>query len=217
MKKLTFILFMSAFILQASAQEGHKLNTNIDFSFGPHYFSGEKNNPLAAGLSVGYEYDFIFFFGIEAGFRFGGFNQKVKYYDPNVNIGETNLAVQDSKDIYRGTYWAPYIAPKIYLPISYDDQKDRARFIYLENRFSYTRTSLDLDKITDMQGSTHKYRLQYELRLGYQHPLNDRWALNCWVGYNSFDFSKVKPEDIKFKNSTPLQIGIGFNYILKNK
>ncbi len=66
-----------------------------------------------------------------------------------------------------------------------------------------------------MEGSAHKYRLQYEIRAGYQFPVTERWAINCWLGYNTFDFSKIKPEAIKFKNSTPIQIGIGFNYIIK--
>lgn len=203
--------------VQIYAQEGHKLNTGIDMSFGLHYFNSEKNNPIATGFSVGYEYDFVFFFGIEAGFRFGGFNQKVNYHDPNLGVNGLDDPNRNthSKDIYRGTYWAPYIAPKIYLPIGYDESKDRPRFIYIENRLSYGRMNLDLDKIEDMQGSAHKYRLQYEFRAGYQFPVSNRWAINCWLGYNTFDFSRIKPEVMKFKNSTPIQIGIGFNYIIK--
>lgn len=215
MKNIISLLSLLVTFLFASAQEGHKLNAGIDMSWGMYYFNSEKNNPTAVGGSIGYEYDFIFFFGVEAGFRFGGFNQKVGYTDPNIGqggIGETN---GDFKDIYRGTYWAPYIAPKLYFPIGYDDKRDRAQYLYLENRLSYTRMNLNLDKITNMEGSAHKYRLQYEIRAGYQFPVTERWAINCWLGYNTFDFSKIKPEAIKFKNSTPIQIGIGFNYIIK--
>lgn len=213
-------IILLAFIISSVsviAQEGQKLNMGIDMSFGLHYFNSERNNPLAAGFSVGYEYDFIFFFGIEAGFRFGGFNQKVNYTDPNLGVGGLDNPSKNThaEDIYRGTYWAPYIAPKIYLPIGYDENKDRPRFIYIENRFSYGRMNLNLDKIENMEGSANKYRFQYELRAGYQFPVSDRWAINCWLGYNTFDFSKIKPESIKFKNSTPIQIGIGFNYIIK--
>ncbi|MDH6307722.1 hypothetical protein M2451_000171 [Dysgonomonas sp. PFB1-18] len=213
----TRILFLLTVIISMPvvAQEGHKLNTGIDLSFGAHYFDSNRGNPLAAGVSVGYEYDFIFFFGVEAGFRFGGFNQKINFTDLNWGLDPLGNNSLGGEDIYRGTYLAPYIAPKIYLPIGYDEKKDRPRFIYLENRFSYTRMNLDLDKITDMQGSAHKWHFQYEIRAGYQFPVNDRWAINCWLGYNTFDFSKVKPESIKFKNTTPIQLGIGFNYILK--
>ncbi|MFV0329771.1 MAG: outer membrane beta-barrel protein [Dysgonomonas sp.] len=215
MKKLLLLSSALLLFIATSAQEGHKINAGIDMSFGMPYFNSDKNNPIAAGGSIGYEYDFIFFFGVEAGFRFGGFNQKVGYPDPNIGpggLGETN---GNFEDIYRGTFWAPYIAPKLYFPIGYDDKKDRARYVYLENRLSYTRMNLNLNKITNMTGSAHKYRLQYEIRAGYQFPVDDRWAINCWIGYNTFDFSKIKPEAIKFKNATPIQVGIGFNYIIK--
>lgn len=79
MKARIIFLVLLLGSIQINAQEGHKLNTGIDMSFGLHYFNSEKNNPVVAGFSVGYEYDFVFFFGIEAGFRFGGFNQKVNY------------------------------------------------------------------------------------------------------------------------------------------
>lgn len=217
MKKLLIIILFIVWFASLSAQEGQKLNLGIDMSFGLHYFDSERNNPLAAGFSVGYEYDFIFFFGVEAGFRFGGFNQKVDYFDPNLGLNGLDDPTKNihSEDIYRGLYWAPYIAPKIYLPIGYDENKDRPRFLYIENRFSYGRMNLNLDKIENMKGSSHKYHFQYEIRAGYQFPVSDNWAINCWLGYNTFDFSKIKPEAIRFKNSTPFQIGIGFNYIIK--
>lgn len=215
MKKLFSLSITLLLFIAATAQEGHKLNVGIDMSWGMQYFNNDKKNPIAGGGSIGYEYDFIFFFGIEAGFRFGGFNQKVGYSDPNIGIGGVGETNGNFEDIYRGTFWAPYIAPKLYFPIGYDDKKDRARYVYLENRLSYTRMNLNLDKITNMAGSAHKYRLQYELRAGYQFPVNDRWAINCWAGYNTFNFSKIRPDVIKFKNATPIQVGIGFNYIIK--
>jgi len=217
MKKIELLLIIALFFCTVPilSQEGHKLNTGIDASFGLHYFNSDKNNPVSAGISVGYEYDIIFFFGIEAGFRFGGFNQKVNFDTPTIGMDDFGKITTQSSDVYRGTYWAPYIAPKIYLPIGYDENQDRPRFIYIENRLSYGRTSLNVDKITNMTGSAHKYGLQYEFRAGYQFPVSERWAINCWLGYNTFDFSRVNPEIMKFKNSTPIQLGIGFNYILK--
>jgi hypothetical protein len=215
MKKPVSLLFSLLLFLSASAQEGNKLNAGIDLSFGmPHFNSGSKN-PVATGGSLGYEYDFIFFFGIEAGFRFGGFNRKAGYADPNIGQSEPGEVNGHFEDVYRGTFWAPYIAPKLYFPIGYDVLKDRAQYVYLENRLSYTRMNLDPDKITGMDSPAHKYRLQYEIRAGYQFPVNKRWAVNCWLGYNTFNFSKIKPEAIKLKNATPIQVGIGFNYIIK--
>lgn len=204
MKGRIILLLLLIGSLQINAQEGHKLNTGIDMSYGPHYFGSDRHNPLSGGFSIGYEYDFVFFFGVEAGFRIGGYNQSVRY-------GEK----AEIKDTYQGTYWAPYIAPKLYLPIGYDEKKDRPRFVYIENRFSYGRMNIDLDKINNMEGSAHKYQFQYEFRAGYQFPISQRWAMNCWLGYNTFDFSKINKEVIKFKNTTPIQIGIGFNYIIK--
>jgi len=217
MKKLVSLLSLLLIFLSAFAQEGHKLNVGIDLSLGMHNSNSDPNSSVAAGGSIGYEYDFFIFFGVEAGFRFGGFNQTVSYYvDPTIGQGGLDSEIHENfEDIYQSTYWAPYIAPKLYFPIGYDDSKDRARYVYLENRFSYTRMNLNLNKITDMEGSAHKYKFQYEIRAGYQFPVSERWAINFWLGYNTFDFSKIKPEAIKFKNSTPFQLGIGFNYIIK--
>lgn len=219
MKKLVFFIITTVFSLNIIAQEGHKINAGIDLSFGLHYFDSEINNPFAIGASLGYEYDINMFFGIEAGFRFGGYNQKIGYTKgPNI-LPEKGLkaAIGDPanpKTIYKGMYWAPYIAPKIYLPIGYDDKKDRARFVFIENRFSYMRMNLDLDNGNNTSENLHKNRITYEIRAGYQFPLDERWAMSCWLGYNTFDFSKIKPSVIKYKNSTPIQIGIGFNYII---
>lgn len=218
------LLFALIFICLSSlqAQEGHKANLGFDISFGVQNNKDGVNNPFAGGMSLGYEYDINMFFGIEAGLRGGLFNQSVGYDEgPNISpkgfipkaaIGETFNA----KDVYKGTFWAPYIAPKIYIPIGYDEKQDRGRYLYIENRFSYTRTNLDMDRIENQAGKKHKYGLQYEIRGGYQYPIDKRWAFNIWVGYNTFDFSKVKPEAIKFKNATPLQIGFGINYVIKD-
>ncbi|WP_108821786.1 hypothetical protein [Dysgonomonas sp. Marseille-P4361] len=220
MKKLILTTFISfLFISNLLGQEGHKINADIDLSFGLHYFNSEINNPLAGGASLGYEYDVNMFFGVEAGFRFGGFNQKIGYTSgPNIQpegVLKAGLVdIPTPEAIYKGTYWAPYIAPKFYLPIGYDDKKDRARFIFIENRFSLTHISLDLDKVNNQSGSTGKNCFMYEIRAGYMFPINERWGMSCWLGYNTFDFSKVKPSEIRYKNSTPLQIGIGFNYII---
>lgn len=218
MRKTLVILYFLFSYLFIAAQEGHKLDINIDASFNLNYAFDDRDgikDPAALGMSLGYEYDINMFFGIEGGFRFGGFNQNVRYYDPNLGTGGMDSPNSYSKNVYKGMYWAPYIAPKIYLPISYDDKNDRARYIFIENRFSYTQVNLDLDKINDMKGSARKFQFQYEIRAGYQFPIDNRWAMSCWLGYNTFDFSKVRPEVIEYKNATPIQIGVGFNYIIK--
>lgn len=218
MKRLSSIIFTLLFSVLITAQEGHKLDFNIDASFNMNYMFRNKDgikDPAALGLSLGYEYDLNMFLGIEGGFRFGGFNQSIQFYDPNIAPVNNQNTNSRSKNVYKGTYWAPYIAPKIYLPIGYDDKKDRMRCIFIENRFSYTRVNLDLDRISNQRGSEQKFQFQYEIRAGYQFPIDDRWAMSAWLGYNTFDFSKVKPEILEYKNSTPVQIGIGFNYIIK--
>lgn len=217
MRKTRVILYLLFSSIFAIAQEGHKLDLNIDASSNLNYAFDNKDgakDPAALGMSLGYEYDINMFFGIEAGFRFGGFNQNIRYYDPNIGTG-LNEPYNYTENAYKGTYWAPYIAPKIYLPIDYDDKRDRARYIFIENRFSYTRVNLDLDKINDMKGSLHKFQFQYEIRAGYQFPIDEKWAMAFWLGYNTFNFSKVKPDIVKYKNATPIQIGVGFNYIIK--
>lgn len=218
MKKSLIILYFLSTVISITAQEGHKLDLNIDASFNMNYMFNNKDgikDPAAIGMSLGYEYDINMFFGIEGGFRFGGFNQNVRYYDPNLGTGIIDTPNGYSKNVYKGMYWAPYIAPKIYLPIGYDEKKDRARYIFIENRFSYTQVNLDLDEVNNMEGSVNKFQFQYEIRAGYQFPIDQRWAMSCWLGYNTFDFSKVKPDVIKYKNATPIQVGIGFNYIIK--
>ncbi|WP_029904249.1 outer membrane beta-barrel protein [Prevotella sp. 10(H)] len=216
MKKLLLFVILFLLAVYGLAQEGHKLNLDIDASFNLNYAFSNKDgikDPVAVGASLGYEYDVNMFFGIEAGFRGGGFNQGIRYYDPNFGLDPMGDPQSFTKTTYKGTYWAPYIAPKLYLPIGYDDKKDRARYVFIENRLSYMR--INLNKAEGMTGNAHKYRLTYEIRAGYQFPIDDRWAMSCWLGYNTFDFSKVKPEVVQHKNSTPIQVGIGFNYIIK--
>lgn len=217
------LLFLSVIIAASiHAQEGHKANLGIDLSFGLQNSKDGVNNPFVGGLSLGYEYDINMFFGIEAGFRGGMFNQTVGYIEgptitpPSTSVKSASLNIPDIKDVYRGTYWAPYIAPKIYIPVGNDKENERGRYIFIENRFSYTRTNIDLDRIEGQAGNTHKYGFQYEIRGGYQFPVDNRLALTVWVGYNTFDFSKVKPEVIRFKNATPIQIGLGIHYIIKD-
>lgn len=218
MKKFIFLILTFLFSVTAFSQEGQKINAGIDMSFGLHYFNSDVNNPLSYGVNVGYEYSFLFFFGIEAGIKAGGFNQKVGYEKgPTMTPTSAMPTGADAmiRDVYRGTYWAPYIAPKIYFPIAHNEKHDRGQYIFLENRFSYTTMRLDLDRIEGLSGDKTKGRFQYEIRAGYQFPVTNRWAISGWIGYNTFDFSSIKPESIRFKNTTPLELGIGFSYIIK--
>ena len=53
--------------------------------------------------------------------------------------------------------------------------------------------------------------------MGYSYPIDDSWNLNFWVGYNSFDFAIVNPSVVDYKSSTPLQLGIGFSYLVSKR
>lgn len=89
MKKLYFLILSITMYISVLGQEGHKLNIDIDASFNLNYVFDDKDgirDPAALGMSLGYEYDLNMFFGIEAGFRGGGFNQSIRYYDPNIGI-----------------------------------------------------------------------------------------------------------------------------------
>lgn len=226
MKQLLLLFIIAVPFLSAFTQEGHKINADIDLSFGIHYMNNKSdiNNPMAIGGSLGYEYDFSTFLGVEIGIRGGGFNQSIGD-DKGPNIGKELKSLKSSlvgeeefksQNLYKGSYWAPYIAPKLYYPIS-EDKSGRERYIFLENRFSYTRASMDLDKLNNTSSGYIKKFLQYEIRGGYQFPIGDQWSIAAWAGYNTFDFGKIKPKSIKYKNSTPIQLGIGFSYIIKHK
>ena len=67
MKKFTSLIIAILMTHCLIAQEGHKINADIDLSFGLYSFDNDINNPFAIGASLGYEYDVNMFFGIEAG------------------------------------------------------------------------------------------------------------------------------------------------------
>lgn len=209
MKKLLWVILFIILPLFTFAQDGQKINAGLNMSFGSHYFDGKVHDPVSRDLGFGYEFNYLFFFGLELGFKGGVFCQKVEY--------ENNITEKSIRDTYSGNYWAPFIAPKIYIPVSYSRKHDRSRYIFLENRFSFTRMNLNMNKIEGMTGNAHNNSIQYEIKAGYQFPIGDKWGIACWVGYNTFDIAKVKPEVIRFKNTTPIQIGVGLSYLVKRK
>ena len=98
MKARIILLFLLVCPVLAIAQEGHKLNLGLDLSSHLNYiFEGKEKtrDPAALGFSAGYEYDINMFFGIEGGFRVGGFNQNISFTNP--------VADNRIKDNYEGT------------------------------------------------------------------------------------------------------------------
>ena len=218
MKKTILLTAMLFLCLISKAQEGHKINAGFDLSFGLYYFgNSEKNNPNTITVNLGYEHNFSEYLGVEVGVKGGQFYQSLSYYDPNIAPPTTGSGIENNaltKNVYKGDIWAPYIAPKLYYPLGDENKDGRSKYLYLENKFSYTSAKLKLDEIEGLQGSKTKRQVEYEIRLGFAYPISTNWLMNCWLGYNTFDFGRIAPDVIKFKNATPVQIGLGFGYVL---
>ena len=209
MKKIILaIIFIIVFPITILAQKKHNINAGFDFSFGIYYFDSDINNPTAYSPFIGYEYNLFDFLGLGLGLKYGGFNQRIGYNRTDVIQPPMNPEYL-AHDIYRGTTFSPYISSKLLFDIS---RTKSSKYLFLENRLLYTIAQLNLDRIEGLNGKKSRNNLDYEVRFGYMHSLNDNWVLMCWAGYSTFNFSRVDPENIKFKNSTPILIGIGFEY-----
>lgn len=216
MKKIILTLTaIGLFFIHVHAQEGHKINASFDFSFGLNYFNSNIENPTVIAANLGYEHNFTDYLGIEIGIKGGQFHQTVRYGNPTISPSGIDNNNSLSKNIYKGNLWAPYIAPRLYYPLGEDNNKGRSKYLYLENKFSYTQSELKLDEIDNLRGTKSKSRIEYEIKLGFAYPIEDNWMINCWLGYNTYDFGRIKPEVIRFKNASPIQIGLGFSYIIK--
>lgn len=204
MKKIYIVsmLFLSCLLY---AQEGHKINVGLDYSFGWHYNLSQLGNPQLVVAQIGYEFDFVPFFGIEVGIGGGGFTQRV---------GLGGLAGENL--VYKGALMSVYAAPLFYLPIKYEEKIGRAHYLFVENRFAYNRINWNFDKL---ENRDHPFRHQFEyaIKAGYQYPIGRLFTLKGWLGYSTFDFYRSgKSEDNeKLKTTTPIELGIGFCYILK--
>lgn len=206
MKKILLFLLL-LFIRGVHAQEGHKINAGLDYSFGWHYTLSQKGNPQLVSSYVGYEFDFIPFLGIEAGIGGGGFTQRV-------GLG----GLHGDNLVYRGSFFSPYVSPKLYFPIKYEEKIERAHYLFVENKFSYNRLNWNFDKLEN-KGQSYHHQFEYMLKVGYQYPVGRSFTLTASLGYSTFDFYRFgeKETEEKLKTSTPIAIEIGFSYILKHR
>lgn len=214
MKKILILLILALSISTLHAQfTEHKMNLGFDLGAGPHYFNSDRNNPVSYSGVVGYEYLYLGILSAEVGVKVGGFNQTVGYL-PSSNEDYPPLVGAEhwARDIYRGFFIAPFIAPKIYIPVSEDHKLGRARKLFMENRFMYTYSKLDLNRIESQSGKKSNNHFDYEVRLGFLYPLSQSIDANFALGYSTYNFGRIDRKNIKFKNTTPISIGIGISY-----
>ncbi len=195
------LLLISSFTTHAQKQ---RLNMGLDFSYGMHYYNDNIGNPFMGNLNIGYEYVLCDYLGLGFGVRAGGFSQ-------DVERGYNEL--KQKHNVYRGNSVSFFISPKVYYPI--DIEKNNTLFI--ESKFLRSYTRLNVNETTPQKKIFDKKHFTYEIKAGYEFPVNDNWNMCFWLGYNSFDFAIVNSDAIKFKSSTPLQVGVGFNYLLSKK
>lgn len=193
--------------IQVHAQ-GHKLNIGLDFSYGTHYFNKDISNPFVGNLNLGYEYMPSKYFGLEVGASGGGF---VHSFD----FGNDEL--RQIIDSYKGNSFSIFIAPKLYY--NFDNMKSgkEHHYLFLEAKLKRAITQINHNIENNDKTKFSKKHNIYEAKMGYSYPIDDSWNLNFWVGYNSFDFAIVNPSVVDYKSSTPLQLGIGFSYLLSKR
>lgn len=213
MKKLVTLLVLILFSAAIFAQGEHKVNMGFDLGIGPHYFNSDRNNPASYAGVVGYEYVYLGILSVEVGAKVGGFNQTVGYvpsYDPEHPSFE--VSGHWARDVYRGMFFSPFIASKLYIPVSEDHKLVRSRKLFLENRFMFTHSRLDLDRFENVEGNRVNNHFDYEVRVGFLYPLSQHIDLSAALGYSTFNFGRIDRKNIKFKNTTPISIGIGVSY-----
>lgn len=186
------------------SQDKHALGVGLDYSFGPHYFSDEIDNPLFLALNVNYKFLFQKYFSVGAGFRAGGFRQ-------SVSRGYEEFKRYD--DIYKGNVYSPFVSLGLHYDLLYNSKIDAYHFIYIENNLSYD--IVKLSKYVLPTNRTSKNMLSYDIKLGYQYPISKTWNLAFYIGYSTFDYSKVDSKSIDIKSSTPIKLGISANFYLK--
>lgn len=193
-----FILYVGLFYpVGSKAQVNQKINIGIDFSSAFHqYKDADINNPYYAGANLSYELGFSSYWGIQLGVKIGGFRQEIGYdYD----------LFQRKQILYNGNYYAPYLAPILYLPVWYNEKCDQASRFFLKVSPSYGKITLKSD---DLRKKSRFY-FDYAIQLGYQYPITQGWFIQAWVGYTSFDYGRAASPSIDLSTSTPLEIGLG--------
>jgi len=202
---LTITLLMSC--ISANSQI-HKLNLGFDLSYGTHYYNQPISNPFMGSLSLSYGYDFCQYAGVAIGATGGGFMQYAEF---------GNAEFKQRYGLHEGVLFAPFIASKLYYDIIYNEKLRRSHYLFLESKFLFAHTRLNKSSTVLQTENVFKKHITYEIKLGYEYPINDNCNMYFCLGYNSFDFSVINPSEIKYKNSTPLQLGLGLCYLIGRK
>ena len=204
MKKILVLLLLLPVVV-SYAQEGQKINAGFKYLFGWHYTLSQIGNPGVIAADIGYEFDFVPFFGVNAGFGGGGFTQRV-------GLG----GLRGDNLVYKGSFFSLHISPKFYLPFKYEEKIDRSHYIFIENKFAYNRLNWNFDRLANKGQSIH-HEFEYVIKAGYQYPVGRSFSIAAWLGYSTLDYYKsgIVEFDKKLKTSTPIEIGIGFSYIFK--
>lgn len=199
MKCDKFLLFyiLLFYPVLVEAQIDQKINIGINFSSAFHHYEDDDvNNPYYAGVNLSYEIDFFSYLGIQLGLKAGGFRQEIGY--------DYDLFVR-KQILFNGSYYAPYVAPIVYLPVWYNEKSHQPCKLFL--KFSPYYGKVTLKPTSRMKNS--KFHFDYDIQLGYQYPVTDKWFIQAWVGYTSFDYGAVAFPPIDLNTSTPLEIGLG--------
>ena len=200
MRKLLFILLgVCVSSVCVSAQNKHSIGGDIDFSFNTQYSPSEIDIPSLTTINVNYKFRFLKYASIGAGFRAGGFQQRA-----HSGVEEYTRY----HDLYKGTIYSPFVTLGLYYDLPFETE----HCIFIENRLSYN--TMKLNKYVYSIDNTSKQMSSYDIKIGYQYPVTEALSLHFFAGYNTFDYSKIDPEHITIKASTPLQLGLGLNFCL---
>ncbi len=208
---LLIIILFSSCLTVFSQEKVKKINFTIldaSFDIGDIFFQDssdeywgnyEEKSPFSIGSNIGFEYPINKYLGLESGLR-------ISYYIKKMKETETN----QKRDI-DGVYWGPYFSPKIYLvPF-----QNGSGVLYIENRFSLAYSTINLPSGLNMKRRYDKMIFLYNLSLGAHCKVSNKTFFNLIVGYNSFNFSKIKKfENNKIKSKTPFHFGIGVSFSL---
>lgn len=211
-RNVFLIILLASFNLGLfSQQKEKKINLTIldaSFNIGDIFFQDssdeywgnyEDKSPLSIGANIGFEYPVSKYLGLESGVRISYFIKKMKGTEANRNY-----------DI-DGMYWGPYISPKIYL-IPFQSGSGA---LYLENRFSLVNSTINSPSDFNIKRRHNKMIFLYDLSLGAYCKVSDKTYINLILGYNSFNFSKIKKFDNnKINSKTPFHFGVGVSFAL---
>lgn len=196
---ITFTFLSNAYII---SQNKHALGVGLDLSTGPHYYSKKINNPLLLALNVNYNFTLKKYVYVGAGFKTGGFSHSI------------SSGVEEYKrysDLYKGNVFSPFITLGVKYNLFKNEKLGAYHFIFVENNLSYD--IMKLNKYFTPVFQTSKEIFNYQIKLGYQYPLNNVCVLSFHIGYSTLDYSRIDRGSILVKSSTPLVLGLSMNFI----